>query len=53
MCIRDRFFGGYVSMVTLMPEQNEAIVNLVLGYLGGIVSAVVSFYFGASHKADK
>ena len=47
------FFGGYVSMVTLMPEQNEAIVNLVLGYLGGIVSAVVSFYFGASHKADK
>ena len=47
------FFGGYVSMVTLMPEQNEGIVNLVLGYLGGIVSAVVSFYFGASHKADK
>lgn len=47
------FFGGYVSIVTLMPEQNEAIVNLVLGYLGGIVSAVVSFYFGASHKADK
>ena len=47
------FFGGYVSIVTLMPEQNEAIVNLVLGYLGGIGSAVVSFYFGASHKADK
>jgi hypothetical protein len=34
-------------------EQNEAVINLVLGYLGGIVSAVVSFYFGASHKADK
>lgn len=48
------FFGGYVSMVTLMPyEQNEAVINLVLGYLGGIVSAVVSFYFGASHKAEK
>lgn len=41
-------------MVTLMPyEQNEAVINLVLGYLGGIVSAVVSFYFGASHKSDK
>ena len=48
------FFGGYVSMVTLMPyEQNEAVINLVLGYLGGIVSAVVSYYFGASNKADK
>ncbi len=48
------FFGGYVTVVTISPyEQNEAIINLVLGYLGGIVSAVVSFYFGASHKADK
>lgn len=48
------FFGGYVTVVTISPhEQNEAIINLVLGYLGGIVSAVVSFYFGASHKSDK
>jgi len=48
------FFGGYVTVVTISPyEQNEAIINLVLGYLGGIVSAVVSFYFGASHKAEK
>jgi hypothetical protein len=48
------FFGGYVSMVTLLPDQqNEAVINLVLGYLGGVVSAVVSFYFGASNKAGK
>ena len=48
------FFGGYVTVVTISPyEQNEAIINLVLGYLGGIVSAVVSFYFGASHKTEK
>jgi hypothetical protein len=48
------FFGGYVTVVTISPyEQNEAIINLVLGYLGGIVSAVVSFYFGASHKSEK
>jgi len=26
------------------------VINLVLGYLGGIVSAVVSYYFGASNK---
>ena len=30
------------------PEQNsEALINLVLGYLGGLASAVISFYFGA------
>ena len=46
------FFGAYVSIVTLMPDTNESIVNLVLGYLGGIVSAVVSFYFGASNKSE-
>jgi len=48
------FFGGYIYMVTIMPpEQNsEAVINLVLGYLGGIVSAIISFYFGASNKQD-
>tara|TARA_Y100000401_G_scaffold116055_1_gene120993 strand:- start:389 stop:862 length:474 start_codon:yes stop_codon:yes gene_type:complete len=44
-------FMGYIFLVTLQPpEQNsEALINLVLGYLGGLASAVVSFYFGASH----
>jgi len=48
------FFGGYVTLVTVQPPDanSEAVINLVLGYLGGVVSAVVSFYFGASHKAD-
>jgi len=48
------FFGGYVTLVTIQPPDanSEAVINLVLGYLGGVVSAVVSFYFGASHKAD-
>ena len=47
-------FLGYIFMVTLQPpEQNsEALINLVLGYLGGLASAVISFYFGASHKQD-
>jgi hypothetical protein len=49
------FFGGYIFMVTIQPpEQNsEAVINLVLGYLGGIVSAITSFYFGASHKQNE
>jgi hypothetical protein len=48
------FFGGYVTLVTVQPPDanSEAVINLVLGYLGGVVSAVVSFYFGASHKSD-
>jgi uncharacterized membrane protein YeaQ/YmgE (transglycosylase-associated protein family) len=46
------FFCGYIGLITLQPpEQNSMeLINLVLGYLGGLVSAVVSFYFGASHS---
>jgi Fe2+ transport system protein B len=48
-------FMGYIFLVTIQPpEQNsEALINLVLGYLGGLASAVISFYFGASHKGDE
>ena len=47
-------FMGYIFLVTIQPpEQNsEALINLVLGYLGGLASAVISFYFGASNKQD-
>ena len=45
-------FLGYIFLVTLQPpEQNSgALINLVLGYLGGLASAVISFYFGASNS---
>lgn len=48
-------FLGYIFLVTIQPpEQNsEALINLVLGYLGGLASAVISFYFGASNSPDK
>ncbi len=48
-------FGGYVLLVTLQPADDSDlnVVNLVLGYLGGIVSSVVSFYFGASKSGSK
>lgn len=48
------FFCAYIAMITVMPpEQNSMeLINLVLGYMGGLVSAVVSFYFGASQKQD-
>ena len=48
-------FMGYIFLVTLQPPEqtSEALINLVLGYLGGLASAVISFYFGASHSPDK
>ena len=29
------------------------LFTIVLGYLGGLASAIISFYFGASHTSDK
>ena len=48
------FFCSYIAMITVMPpEQNSMeLINLVLGYMGGLVSAVISFYFGASNKQE-
>jgi uncharacterized membrane protein YeaQ/YmgE (transglycosylase-associated protein family) len=48
------FFCAYIAMITMMPpEQNSMeLINLVLGYMGGLVSAVISYYFGASKKPE-
>lgn len=48
-------FGGYILLVTIQPPDanDDGIVNLVLGYLGGVVSSIVSFYFGASKSGSK
>tara|TARA_R100000664_G_scaffold21421_1_gene30737 strand:+ start:796 stop:1275 length:480 start_codon:yes stop_codon:yes gene_type:complete len=48
-------FLGYIFTVTLMPpdQNSDTIVSLVLGYLGGLASAIISFYFGASQSNDK
>tara|TARA_R100000935_G_C2820158_1_gene159374 strand:+ start:198 stop:674 length:477 start_codon:yes stop_codon:yes gene_type:complete len=46
------FFGAYIALVTIQDsaDTDSGVVNLVLGYLGGIVSSIISFYYGASHK---
>ena len=48
------FFCGYVCLITLLPpEQNSMeLTNLVMGYLEGLISAVISFHFGSSQKQD-
>jgi UDP-N-acetylmuramyl pentapeptide phosphotransferase/UDP-N-acetylglucosamine-1-phosphate transferase len=47
-------FVGYIFLVTIQPPDanSDTIVSLVLGYLGGLVSGISSFYFGASHAKD-
>jgi len=47
-------FVGYIFLVTIQPPDanSDTIVSLVLGYMGGVVSAITSFYFGASHKKE-
>jgi len=45
-------FLGYIFMVTITPDHDAGIVNLVIGYLGGLVSGITSFFFGSSHKAE-
>jgi len=46
------FFCGFITLITLEPPGSTSmeLINLILGYLGGLVSAVISFYFGASQK---
>ena len=41
------------NIYTKTKQNSEALINLVLGYLGGLASAVISFYFGASHTPEK
>ena len=50
MCVS--FFGAYIALITIQdPAANDdGIVNLVLRYLGGIVSSIISFYYGVSHQ---
>ena len=48
-------FIGYIFLVTIQPpnQDSEAVTNLILGYLGGTISAIVSYYFGSSEKKNE
>ena len=48
-------FMGYIFLVTVQPPDanSDTIDSLVLGYLGGLVSGIASFYFGASNKENE
>ncbi|NBR39230.1 MAG: hypothetical protein EBT93_07405 [Alphaproteobacteria bacterium] len=46
---------SYIFLVTLQPPDanSDTIVSLVLGNMFGVLGAIVSFYFGASHSGKK
>ena len=48
------FFCVFCAYIVIEPPGSTSmeLINLILGYLGGLVSAVVSFYFGASQKQE-
>jgi len=48
------FFCSFCAFIVVEPPGSTSmeLINLILGYLGGLVSAVVSFYFGASQKQE-
>ena len=48
-------FVGYIFLVTMQPPDanSDTIVSLVLGYMGGLVSGIASFYFGASNSKNE
>jgi len=48
-------FIAYIFLVTIQPPDanSDTIVSLVLGYFGGVISSITSFYFGASNTDSK
>ena len=44
-------FLAYVFLVTIQPPDanDDGVVNLILGYLGGLVSGISAFFFGGSN----
>jgi Fe2+ transport system protein B len=42
-------FLGYVFMVTIQPANDDGVVNLILGYLGGLVSGISAYFYGGSN----
>lgn len=35
------------------PKEHEALANLVIGFLSGVTSSVITFYFGSSAGSSK
>ncbi len=43
-------FLGYIFMVTFDVPESDVLPNVILGYLGGLISGIASFFFGSSNN---
>ena len=43
----------YVLLITFIKGMDKEIIFLVTGYVFGMVTSIISFYFGSSEKEDK
>ena len=49
-------FFTYIGLVTFFPfstKPNMEFVNLAMGWVGGVATSVVSYYFGSSSGSDQ
>ena len=44
----------YIFMITIYPINEDAddAINLILGYLSGVVASITSYYYGSSNKKE-
>lgn len=43
-------FLGYIFMVTFNVPESDVLPNVILGYLGGLISGISSFFYGSSNN---
>ena len=45
-------FAGYAVLITVSPPVESTIPSLLIGAMSSTLAAVVSYFFGSSHKKD-
>lgn len=43
-------FVAYSFLVTMTPDHDAGIVNLVIGYMGGLLSGISAFFFSSGSE---
>lgn len=55
-CVTTVAFFSYIALVTFYPfnrQLNMEFINLAMGWIGGVATSVITFYFGSSSGSDE